>query len=121
MAINLQVYSNAYNTTKTIAIDFVSDIATISDDTSVDDTTRYFFKMTTSAKDTDNLSYTPRIVEDMSDLALNKTKRSTSDDATPYSGINDLVLDYLWDYMQGHSANQFTSGCTYKAPLKTTA
>jgi hypothetical protein len=118
MAINLQVYSNAYNTTKTIAIDFVSDIATITDDSSVDDTTRYFFKMTTSAKDTDELSYTPRVVTKLSDLALNKTKQSSSNVASDYSTIKDMILDYVYDYMNGHSSDQYLSGVSYKAPMK---
>lgn len=118
MAINLQIYSNAYNTTKTITVDFVADVATIIDDSSIDDTTRYFFKLTTSAKDTDNLSYTTRVVADLSDLALNKTKQASSNIGTPYASIRSMILDYVYDYINGHAEDKFSSGVHYKAPMK---
>jgi len=118
MAINMQIYSNVYNTTKTISIDFVANIAAIVDDPSVDDETRYFFKLTTNAKDTSNLSFAPRIVTTLSDLALNKTKQSSADSSNAYANIREMIADFVFDYENGHTADQFSSGCTAKAPMR---
>lgn len=118
MAINLQIYSNVYNTIKTINIDFVANIAAMSDDTSVDDETRYFFKMTTSARDTSNLTYIPRIVTKLSDLALNKNVQSASNTSAAYTDIGAMISDYVFDYVSGHVNNKFSSGCTEKDPMK---
>lgn len=121
MAIKISIFTAPDSNTQIINLDFVATQVAVEDDPTASPEYRYFLKFTTTARDTDDLSYTPRIVETMSDLVLNKTKKSTSNDGTPYTGFNDLVLDYLWDYMQGHTANQYSSGVAYKAPLKTTA
>lgn len=118
MAINLQVYSNAYNTTKTIVVDFVAQVATITDDLSVNDNLRYFFKFTTGARDTSGLAYSPRVVEDLSDLALNKTKQSAVNSAAAYSNVKAMIVDYVYDYINGHTADQYSSGVAAKAPMR---
>ena len=118
MAISLQIYSNAYNTTKTVSMDFVANIATIEDDPAVDDNTRYFFKITTSARDTSNLTYTPRIITGLSDLALNKNVQSASNTRAAYTDIGAMISDYVFDYVSGHVNNKFSSGCTEKDPMK---
>jgi hypothetical protein len=118
MAINLSIYSNAYNTTKTVAVDFIAEIVAIEEDVTVDDTNRYFFKFTTAARDTNNTTYPARIVQNLSDLALNKTKQSATDTANAYSSIKTMIIDYVYDYIHGHVADQFSSGCKLKAPMK---
>lgn len=118
MSITLAIYSNTYNVTKNVLVDFVGEIAAISDDVSVDNQTRYFFKFTTSAKDTSDLSYAPRIVENLTDLALNKTKQSVVNTANAYSDIKSMVTDYAYDYIHGHVFDKFSSGVQLKAPMK---
>lgn len=118
MAINLQIYSNAYNTTKTVIVDFVAQVASLTSDVSVDDTVRSFFKFSTSAKDTSNLAYTARIVENLSDLALNGNNQSADGSASAYSNVKSMITDYAYDYIHGHTLNQSGSGCTAKAPMK---
>ena len=118
MAINLQIYSNANNVSKTVVVDFVGDISALSNDVSVDDSVRYYFKFTTGAKDTSNLSYVPRLVTDLSDLALNKSVQSASNVSAAYSNVKAMIKDYVYDYIHGHTADQYLSGVTVKAPMK---
>ena len=118
MAISLNVYSNVNNSTKSVSLDFIAETATISGDASADTGRRYFFKLTTNARDTNNLVFTPRIVEDLSDLALNKQKQSASNVAAAYTNVKSMVIDYLYDYINGHEADQYLSGVTGKAPMK---
>lgn len=118
MAISLQIYNNVYNLTKTVAVDFIANVATFTNDPSADDTPRYFFKFTTGARDTNNLPYSPRVVADLSDLALNGNVQSASNVSAAYSNVKAMIIDYAYDYINGHTADQFGSGCTAKAPMK---
>ena len=88
MAITLSIYSNVYNTTKSIIVDFQTfPIATLPHDVVADLENRYFIKITNTNRDTDNLTYSPVIIESLSDLALNGEKQSASDTANAYSDI----------------------------------
>lgn len=118
MAISFQIYSNAYNKTKTVTVDFVSNIATLTDDPTIDGDVRYFFKFTTSARDTGNVAFKPRIVSNLSDLALNKTVQSASNVTAAYTNVSAMITDYLFDYIHGHTADQYSSGCIVQAPMK---
>lgn len=118
MAINLQIYSGVNNTTKTVTVDFIVNIAAFTTDSTINDSNRYFFKFTTSAKDTSNLSYTPRFTMKLSDLALNGNKQSNGGSSDPYANIKSMVMDYVYDYIHGHTPGQSGSGCTAKAPMK---
>ena len=118
MSINVQIYDETAAALKNIEIDFLAEV--LSTSTVNTPTVQYFFKFTTGARDTSNLSYEPRIVRLMSDLALNKTKKSSVDSAVAYASIKAMVEDYVYDYIYGHTADQFTSGCTVKAPMKYT-
>ena len=118
MAINLKLYSNANNASKTIVVDFEGEVSALSDDVTADDTIRYYFKFTTGAKDMLNASYVPRLVTDLSDLALNKTVQSATNTSAAYSNVNAMVVDYVYDYIHGHAANKYSSGVSYRPPMK---
>ena len=117
MAINLQIYSNATNKTKAVSFDFQSDIIAINDDPTSVETIRHYFKFTTGAKDTSGVGYSPRIVEDLSDLALNDAVQSASNNSSAYSNVDAMVTDYVYDYIYGHTANQYSSGVDAKDPM----
>lgn len=119
MAINLDIYSNSNISTRTITVDFMSDL--LSDSmTAASSEIVYYFKFTTSARDTSNVVYSPRIVKDLSDLALARTKQSANDSANAYTSIAEMIQDYTYDYIYGHTDNQFSSGVSAKPPMKFT-
>jgi len=116
MAINLEIYDETTSRSQSISFDFSAEV--LADETSAPGTIQWFFKITTGAVDTSNIGYQPKIVKTFSDLALNKTKQSANNTAAPYATIKAMVDDYAFDILQGHTANQFSSGCTAKAPMK---
>jgi hypothetical protein len=117
MAINFEIYSNANATSKTITVDFFSDVLADPYDTPIDDNV-YYMKFTTSARDTDNLAFTPRIARSLDSLVLNREKQRYSNVASDYSNISALVSDYIYDYINGHDAGLYATSVTEKAPMK---
>ena len=123
MAVNLQIYSNANTSTKTIVFDFVGDVlAADYEDPSFSPTNtasmEYYFKITTSAKQDDDSAYEAKVVRSLSELALNRAKQSQTNTAVAYSDIKSMVIDYTYDLINGHTADQFSSGVTVQRPMK---
>jgi len=120
MAFNITVYSNANASSKSISFDFVGDVLCASDEVFDANTSaiQYYYKITTSAKQDNNRAYQVKVVRTLSDLALNKTKQSAVDTANAYANVREMVTDYVYDYINGHTADQFTSGCTEQRPMK---
>jgi hypothetical protein len=120
MAINLSIYSNGNASSKTIAVDFLSDWLASSSN-GVSDQVKYFFKFTTGAKDEDGLSYEVRIAESLSDLVLNKEFQRTNvitPDSNAYSNIKTMIMDYAYDFVYGHDVNQNGATIQAKAAMK---
>jgi len=118
MALNLTVYSNANNVSRTITFDFFNDIAAIEAEPSLSNEIQFFFKASTSARDLNNAAYPVRIITGLDDLALNGVKQSAVDTDAEYSNVKAMVIDYTYDMIHGHTANQFGSGCKVKPPMK---
>jgi len=118
MSVNIQIYSNDNSTTKTINVDFVGDILAASYGATNAACAQYYYKFTTSAQDTDSHNYDPKIVRSLSSLALNDTKQSATNTANAYSDIKSMIVDYVYDYIYGHTANQFSSGVREQKPMK---
>lgn len=123
MAVNLQIYSNANTSTKTIVFDFVGDVlAADYEDPSFSPTNtasmEYYFKITISAKQDDDSAYEAKVVRSLSELALNRAKQSQTDTAVAYADIKSMVIDYTYDLINGHTADQFSSGVTVQRPMK---
>ena len=119
MALNLTIYSNANNTSKTITFDFLNGVILDNNYNPNDPSDpRYYLKITTAAKDTSGASYPVMIVEDLSTLALNGIRQSANGSANAYANINSAIIDYVYDYVNGHVINQSGSGCTARAPMK---
>ncbi len=115
MAINYTVYNNETGRSATVQVDFVTSLLVNSG--SYTTGLEYFLKFTTSARDTGNVQIKPKVVKDLSDLALNGTKHSISNVGTDYSDIKGLVEDYVYDMINGHTANQFSSGAALQLPM----
>lgn len=117
MAITFSIYSNANAVSRSVSVDFAADILAASSK-AITDQTQYYFKFTTGASDIDGLKYTPRVVTDLSDLALNKEKQSSVDDANPYANVTAMVADYLYDYIYGHTEAQFSTNVHAKSAMR---
>lgn len=117
MAITVQIYSDTYGKSQTVTIDFISDFFIDTDGTDPN-VLQHVFKFTTSSRDTSNLTYQPRYVKRLTDLALNHTKRSSVNSAVAYEDVRTMVTDYIYDMIYGHIADKYSSGCTLKAPMK---
>jgi len=117
MTTRLEIYSNADSETKTVTVDFTSAVSAFTTDATSNPQNRFYFIFKCSARDSADLRYADRIVEDQDDLVLNRTKRSISDSNTAYTTITDMVTDFVYDYINGHTADQFSSGVGAKASM----
>lgn len=115
MSVNIPIYNNTNGTTRTISFEFASSVLAYSG--GADPTTDFYFKITTSARDTDNNNYPPRVVRSLSSFPLG-TKRRISNSAAAYNTITELIEDFTYDYVYGHSANLYSTGVTEQKPMK---
>ena len=124
MSINVSVYSNGNNTSQSIYIDFAGDVLAPSFDATDVACYQYFFKFTTSGRGTDDAALPVKITKSLSDLALFDRagildeKQSASNTANAYGDIKSMVIDYCYDFIHGHTADQYLSGCTEQKPMK---
>lgn len=121
MAINIQIYSNANASSKSIAFDFVGDVLAPSyagPSPANVGSTSYYFKITTSARQDDNLAFPPKVVRSLSELVLNDQKQRIVNTANAYSDIRSMVVDYVYDYINGHAADLYSSGVTKQNPMQ---
>ena len=118
MSLKIPIFTPEDNSTINLVADFVISPATLSNDPTADWAPRAFIKITTSARDTDGLTYDPRVVGDLITPVLNGQKQRYTDTSDPYPTINDMFNDYIYDYMEGHAADLYSSGVAYKAPLQ---
>lgn len=120
MAINVTVYSNGNSSSKTINVDFACELLS-SSYAPLDNQIKYFFKISTTAKDTSNATYFPaKVLKGLggANLALNGTKQAVSNTAADYSTITELIEDHIYDMVTGHEANKNNSGVSYRPPMK---
>ena len=116
---NVAVFSNTYGTTKRIQVDFVGDILASSFDPTPDaGSTEYYFKFSTSAKDTGGNSLPVNVVKQLDNLALNQIKQSATDTLAAYTDVHTMIVDYLYDYIYGHTENQFSSGASLQNAIR---
>lgn len=116
MAVSLGIYSNGNTATKTLQVDFVADYLASSSN-GVSENTKYFFRFNTQARNTDNGTMPTLVSESLSDLVLNKEKRSMSNSAAHYGNVKSMIVDYTYDYIHGHESNQFLSGSREQKPM----
>lgn len=116
MSVNIDIYSNSSGNTVSVSVDFAAEVRSSSFD-GVSTQLEYFFKLTTGGQDTDGYGYSPRIVGDLTDLALNRQKQAATNTAVAYNNIKEMIVDYVYDYIYGHADDKFGSGVAYKAPL----
>jgi hypothetical protein len=126
MAISVQIYSNANSSSKSISFDFVGDILAPDDVPANAACQSFYFKITAGGTQDNNVAFPVKIVRSLSDLALFKPgditverKHSEAPDSNvAYVDIKSMIIDYVYDYINGHTADQFSSGCTLQRPMK---
>lgn len=117
MAVNFEIYNNANAISKTITVDFFIDVLADPNYSPTDDNV-YYMKFTTSARDTSNFAFSPRVARSLDALVLNGEKQRASNVSSEYSNVNALVTDYIYDYINGHDANLYETSVTQKSPMK---
>lgn len=117
MAENVTIYSNANNVSKIVSVDFVGDVLAASDKSVSNRTAEYYFKFSIPSTDTQNVALGAKVNMSLSDLALGGSKQSATDTANAYGDINSMIVDYTYDYINGHSAGQFGTSVKYQRPM----
>jgi len=115
--VNFEIYSNANAISKTVTVDFFSDVLADPYDTPTDNNV-YYMKFTTSARDEGNVAFSPRVARSLDSLALNREKQRIVDTSNVYSSINALVTDYIYDYVNGHAEGLYGTLVSAKLPMK---
>lgn len=126
MSISIQIYSNANSSSRSVTFDLVSDILASNDFPANAACNAFYFRVTASGVQDNNLSFPVRIVRSLSDLVLAKpggggTKHQSalnSGTTNSYSDIRSMIVDYTYDFINGHAANAYGSECIYQAPMK---
>jgi hypothetical protein len=78
----------------------------------------YYFRIKTSSRDTDGITFPEVLIMSLDELSLNGVKQRRTNTAVAYTDINDMIEDYLFDYVNGHTANLHSSGVSEKAPMQ---
>jgi hypothetical protein len=117
MAVTYRIYDETANTTKSVSVDFVGNILAASAGSFVSELS-YYFRVRASARDTDGNALPEILVMSLDELSLNGVKQRRTDTAVAYININDMVEDYLYDYVNGHTADLHSSGVAERAPMQ---
>lgn len=121
MSINMQIYSNANSASKSITFDFVGDVlaaSTAGPSPTNAACSSYYFKVTTGARQDNNNAYPAKIIRSLSELVLNGNKQRIVNTANAYTDIRSMVVDYVYDYINGHTADLYSSGVSEQRPMR---
>lgn len=81
----------------------------------------YYFKFQTSGNNTADQRIGPQVVQALDELAVKGSggvsKSIDEGNSTPYASIKEMVEDYVFDIMNGHSANHGSTGSTERLPI----
>jgi len=118
MTIQLQIYNNVNNVTRTLTVDFNADILATLITNASGTCYDYYFKFTPSATDTADVQLPIKFASDLTDLVLNGVAQKGNCSSNAYSDITSMIIDYTYDYIAGHLANECGSGCSLQRPMK---
>lgn len=122
MAISISVYSNGNTTSKTVTFDFQSSILASSYDTATGRTALdHYIVAKTGGRNTDNVAFPAKAIISLGDLALmgpTGNSHSMANTSAAYANVTALVEDYLYDFVYGHTADQYLTGVTEQKPMK---
>jgi hypothetical protein len=122
MAINVSIYSNANASSKSISFDFVGDVLAANHEAPFSPTNaasvEYYFRITTGATQDNNERFPAKIVRRLDELVLNAQKQRKVNTSNAYSDIKSMIVDYTYDYINGHTADLYSSGVTAQRPMQ---
>jgi len=116
MAVNYEIYDETAERSRTISVEFLGNLLAPSFGT-FDANFDYYFRIRTGVRDTSDNAIPEQLVLSLDELALNGLKQARSDTAVDYTDINDMIEDYLYDFVNGHAADKYSSGVEYRAPM----
>ena len=116
MAISLSIYSNANAKSKTVSVDFSAGVLADSE-SGVSSEVQYYMKFSTQAKTALNKALPVKIGKGLNDLALLGNVQSAANVSADYVDIKSMIVDYAYDYIYGHTANQWGTGVTKQDPI----
>lgn len=111
----INIYDTTAKTTKSVTVDFVMENTAPSYNTIQN---VFYFNFSSGAQGINNITLPRKIVTSLTDLVLNGAKQRRTDTAAAYTDIKDMVLDYAYDYINGHTADLYSSGCTAQSAMK---
>jgi hypothetical protein len=112
-----KIYDETANSTKTVSVDFLANILAASEGT-FESALSYYFQIKTGARTTSGDSIPNTFLMALDELALNGVKQRRTDTAAAYTDINDMIEDYLYDYVNGHTENLHSSGVSARAAMQ---
>ena len=117
MAVTFTIKNELNNGTGTVTLDFVYDILASEKDYPLTNENQFYFKMNTSKLAVGGAAIPVKIIKSLSELALNGASQSRTSTASAYASVTDMVEDYLYDFIHGHTLNQFGSGCSAQGAM----
>ena len=117
MAVTYKIYDETAETSKTVTVDFLANFLAASGSTFASELS-FYFRIKTSARDTDGNSLPEQLVLSLDELVLNGVKQRRTDTASDYTNINDMIEDYLYDLVNGHTADLHSSGVSARAAMQ---
>ena len=116
MSVKEEIYNNVSAGSSYVTIEFANSVLT-QDPSDANQVYYISFTPKSSAKDTGGVAIPKKAATGLDDLVLNGNVQSSANLSSDYTSINNLVADYMYDYINGHTANQFNSGATAQLPL----
>ena len=117
MAVNFKILDNDSGITRNISVDFLGNI--LAADTGVTaGSNSYYFSFSTGARDTDGNVIHNELSLSLDELVLNGVKQRRTDTASSYTSITDMVEDYLYDFVNGHAEDLYSSGVSERLPMQ---
>jgi len=98
---------------KTLRIDFDIRARLVAEDLgggNVQYQMKYYIEGSTDNLDTNGNPIGREYIYGLNDLALGGTHQSEVNSTSDYTSIKDLIQDYTFDFINGHSANKWGSG-----------
>jgi hypothetical protein len=111
------IYNETTQTTKSVTVNFLANILAGST-AAFSSCTSYYFQITTGAKTTDGGGIGNVLVLSLDELALNGVNQRRTGSTAAYADIDDMIQDYLYDFVNGHAADLYGSGVTERAPMQ---
>ena len=120
MPVKEEIYNNISGGSSYVNVSFTNTILT-QDPSSATQIYYISFVPKSSAKDTGGTTLPTKAATGLNDLCLGgnvaSATQSSANVGSDYTSINNLVADYMYDYIDGHTANQFLTGVRAQLPL----